>query len=183
MPGGRGILRSSKAKNRRNAGALQDFLTPLGCKSPAHTASIDYEYRFLNQPVRLKGAPPVFKRTGCGRKGGQIQEKLRHAKRESRKGPSVSAGAMGTGCYGAARGRLGSDAAAPGQKACAPRQSGCAFCRRGHPAGADDEARTRYLHLGKVALYQMSYARMSEGYYNPMRVDCQGLCRNLSKKL
>ena len=23
--------------------------------------------------------------------------------------------------------------------------------------GADDEARTRYLHLGKVALYQMSY--------------------------
>ena len=26
--------------------------------------------------------------------------------------------------------------------------------------GADDEARTRYLHLGKVALYQMSYARL-----------------------
>ena len=26
-------------------------------------------------------------------------------------------------------------------------------------AGADDEARTRYLHLGKVALYQMSYIR------------------------
>ena len=29
------------------------------------------------------------------------------------------------------------------------------------PLGADDEARTRYLHLGKVALYQMSYIRMS----------------------
>ena len=27
--------------------------------------------------------------------------------------------------------------------------------------GAGDEARTRYLHLGKVALYQMSYARMN----------------------
>ncbi len=27
-------------------------------------------------------------------------------------------------------------------------------------AGAGDEARTRYLHLGKVALYQMSYTRM-----------------------
>ena len=26
--------------------------------------------------------------------------------------------------------------------------------------GAGDGARTRYLHLGKVALYQMSYARM-----------------------
>ena len=26
--------------------------------------------------------------------------------------------------------------------------------------GAGDEARTRYLHLGKVALYRMSYARM-----------------------
>ena len=27
--------------------------------------------------------------------------------------------------------------------------------------GAEDEARTRYLHLGKVALYQMSYSRMT----------------------
>ena len=27
-------------------------------------------------------------------------------------------------------------------------------------SGAADEARTRYLHLGKVALYQMSYGRM-----------------------
>ena len=27
------------------------------------------------------------------------------------------------------------------------------------PSGAGDEARTRYLHLGKVALYRMSYAR------------------------
>ena len=27
--------------------------------------------------------------------------------------------------------------------------------------GAGDEARTRYLHLGKVALYQMSYARIA----------------------
>ena len=26
--------------------------------------------------------------------------------------------------------------------------------------GASDEARTRYLHLGKVALYQMSYTRV-----------------------
>ena len=26
-------------------------------------------------------------------------------------------------------------------------------------SGADDEARTRYLNLGKVALYQMSYIR------------------------
>ena len=29
----------------------------------------------------------------------------------------------------------------------------------GFVGGADNEARTRYLHLGKVALYQMSYAR------------------------
>ena len=29
-----------------------------------------------------------------------------------------------------------------------------------HNAGAGDGARTRYLHLGKVALYQMSYARI-----------------------
>ena len=28
--------------------------------------------------------------------------------------------------------------------------------------GADYEARTRYLHLGKVALYQMSYVRISD---------------------
>ena len=28
--------------------------------------------------------------------------------------------------------------------------------------GAGDEARTRYLHLGKVALYQMSYTRIDD---------------------
>ena len=32
--------------------------------------------------------------------------------------------------------------------------------------GASDEARTRYLHLGKVALYQMSYTRGNEDYYS-----------------
>ena len=31
--------------------------------------------------------------------------------------------------------------------------------------GASDEARTRYLHLGKVALYQMSYTRVNKSYY------------------
>ena len=42
--------------------------------------------------------------------------------------------------------------------------------KTGHPtlgvlfhAGAGNEARTRYLHLGKVALYQMSYARGTRG--------------------
>ena len=30
-------------------------------------------------------------------------------------------------------------------------------------SGAGNEARTRYLHLGKVALYQMSYARGTRG--------------------
>ena len=29
--------------------------------------------------------------------------------------------------------------------------------------GADNGARTRYLHLGKVALYQMSYIRKAKG--------------------
>ena len=32
--------------------------------------------------------------------------------------------------------------------------------------GASDEARTRYLHLGKVALYQMSYTRNNRCYYS-----------------
>ncbi len=32
--------------------------------------------------------------------------------------------------------------------------------------GAGDEARTRYLHLGKVALYRMSYTRISRIYYS-----------------
>jgi hypothetical protein len=35
--------------------------------------------------------------------------------------------------------------------------------------GADDEARTRYLHLGKVALYQMSYARMERKKFYQMK--------------
>ena len=33
--------------------------------------------------------------------------------------------------------------------------------------GAGDEARTRYLHLGKVALYRMSYTRISAPYWRP----------------
>ncbi len=36
----------------------------------------------------------------------------------------------------------------------------------GSKYGAEDEARTRYLHLGKVALYQMSYSRGNKNYYN-----------------
>ena len=35
----------------------------------------------------------------------------------------------------------------------------CPHSRVGIASGAGNEARTRYLHLGKVALYQMSYAR------------------------
>ncbi len=34
------------------------------------------------------------------------------------------------------------------------------FCVPYVPFGAGDEARTRYLHLGKVALYRMSYTRI-----------------------
>ena len=44
--------------------------------------------------------------------------------------------------------------------------------------GADDEARTRYLNLGKVALYQMSYIRISFSdscYYITLIWKCQGL--------
>ena len=33
---------------------------------------------------------------------------------------------------------------------------------KGGTFGAGDEARTRYLHLGKVALYRMSYARTEQ---------------------
>ena len=33
--------------------------------------------------------------------------------------------------------------------------------------GAGDEARTRYLHLGKVALYRMSYTRISVPFWEP----------------
>ena len=37
--------------------------------------------------------------------------------------------------------------------------------------GAGNEARTRYLHLGKVALYQMSYARRDGGRYRTRTCD------------
>ena len=41
--------------------------------------------------------------------------------------------------------------------------------------GASDEARTRYLHLGKVALYQMSYTRNSRVYISRFFPRCQHL--------
>ena len=49
--------------------------------------------------------------------------------------------------------------------------------------GASDEARTRYLHLGKVALYQMSYTRNSELYYSTNLACVKGFFENLQKLL
>ena len=40
-------------------------------------------------------------------------------------------------------------------------------------SGAGNEARTRYLHLGKVALYQMSYARENRSYSSRSFLFCQ----------
>ena len=48
--------------------------------------------------------------------------------------------------------------------------------------GAGDEARTRYLDLGKVALYQMSYARKRKVDYSRKHAACQpcifAFCKN-----
>ena len=51
--------------------------------------------------------------------------------------------------------------------------------KKSHPhgwdlLGASDEARTRYLHLGKVALYQMSYTRSDRNYYNTVAKNVKG---------
>ena len=48
--------------------------------------------------------------------------------------------------------------------------------------GAGDEARTRYLDLGKVALYQMSYARKRKTNYTAYRAACQPCILDLRKK-
>ena len=49
--------------------------------------------------------------------------------------------------------------------------------------GAGDEARTRYLDLGKVALYQMSYARKRKMDYTSHRRVCQPRFPNFRKNL
>ena len=48
--------------------------------------------------------------------------------------------------------------------------------------GAGDEARTRYLDLGKVALYQMSYARKRKTHYTASAPGCQALIFNFSRR-
>ena len=48
--------------------------------------------------------------------------------------------------------------------------------------GAGDEARTRYLDLGKVALYQMSYARKHKMHYTANRIPCQP-CLSFFRKI
>ena len=45
------------------------------------------------------------------------------------------------------------------QSSALPLGYGTGWSRTLQKIGASDEARTRYLHLGKVALYQMSYTR------------------------
>ena len=47
--------------------------------------------------------------------------------------------------------------------------------------GAGNEARTRYLHLGKVALYQMSYARVNSSYNTRGYLICQHLFQTFLK--
>ena len=49
--------------------------------------------------------------------------------------------------------------------------------------GAGDEARTRYLDLGKVALYQMSYARKRKIDYTSHRSVCQPRFPHFRKNL
>ena len=46
------------------------------------------------------------------------------------------------------------------QSSALPLGYGTGWSRTLQKIGASDEARTRYLHLGKVALYQMSYTRI-----------------------
>ena len=43
-------------------------------------------------------------------------------------------------------------------------------------SGAGDEARTRYLHLGKVALYRMSYTRISNA---PLLYQIRSICQEV----
>ena len=43
--------------------------------------------------------------------------------------------------------------------------------------GADDEARTRYLNLGKVALYRVSYIRKCKSNYTQSMYLCQDFFR------
>ena len=56
-------------------------------------------------------------------------------------------------------------------------------CRMVFLFGAGDEARTRYLDLGKVALYQMSYARKRKIDYTSHRSVCQPRFPNFRKNL
>ena len=53
------------------------------------------------------------------------------------------------------------------------------------PYGAADEARTRYLHLGKVALYQMSYGRIFGAFTPAPSHSCfkRGPRENLRSKI
>ena len=55
------------------------------------------------------------------------------------------------------------------QSSALPLGYGTGWSRTLQKIGASDEARTRYLHLGKVALYQMSYTRMLPGEGNPLQ--------------
>ena len=50
-------------------------------------------------------------------------------------------------------------------------------CKKQISFGAGDEARTRYLHLGKVALYRMSYTR---GTWLILAEDRENVKRNFS---
>ncbi len=55
-------------------------------------------------------------------------------------------------------------------------------CQGLFDTGADDEARTRYLHLGKVALYQMSYVRGTVAIISNPKTNVKGFFQFFEKK-
>ena len=91
--------------------------------------------------------------------------------RAIRRNPAFTSG------FNALRAGRGSEFNLPAtfQKEKPPRWGGFLF-------GAGDEARTRYLDLGKVALYQMSYARKRKTHYTANWIPCQP-CLSFSRKI
>ena len=85
-------------------------------------------------------------------------------------------------CSGGTGAEMGGSAALSIEMPAAGTQNKRTSFRMSFCFGASDEARTRYLHLGKVALYQMSYTRGDGCYSSRDRTGCQLFSQNFLKK-
>ena len=147
---------------------------------------------FAGQCTGTASAIPSTARSRCERSGHTLAIHAFMAKQEREKtSPDLRPGASGDGCMRCTGGWRRGPESNWANRICNPVHNRFATAPYGSPTqvrkreagaslflffGAGDEARTRDLNLGKVALYQLSYSRIRDALHIASRSIHRNLC-------